>query len=190
MMSWPFWSIPAIRSPGSPQAALAEVYDSRGTIDDWGKFGVRVPNSPGNRIHLTGRQVTSGTHDDFQEVVLGERRDFKHNMESRDVSNSGEVVDLIAGNPCAIGYIGMAFESPSVKRLKNSWESGTELVEPTIENVMNRRYPISRPLLMYSNGMPQGEVKRYLAWILSDAGQCRVPKSGFARARPVTCPEK
>lgn len=169
-------------------AALAEVYDSKGTIDDWGKFGVRVPNCPGNRIHLVGRQINSGTHDYFQEVVLGERRDFKHNMESRDVSSSEEVVDQIGRNPCAIGYIGMAFESNRVKKLKISRESGTELVEPTIENVMNRRYPISRPLFMYTNGMPQGEVKNYLGWILSDTGQCQVQKSGFAPARPVTCP--
>ena len=30
-------------------------------------------------------------------------------------------------------------------------------------------YPIARPLFMYTNGEPAGEIKKYLDWVLSDA---------------------
>ncbi|MBF0272011.1 MAG: PstS family phosphate ABC transporter substrate-binding protein [Magnetococcales bacterium] len=178
--------------PGNPVTwvsltSLSEIYGDKGFIDDWGKLGVSVPGCAGNKIQLIGRQVNSGTHDYFQEAVLGGKRDFKHNKESRDVADSAEVLDLVAKNPCAIGFVGMAYESSAVKRLKIARESGAEVVEANMENALNRRYPLSRPLYMYTNGQPQGEVKSYLDWILSDAGQCLVQQSGYAMIRPATC---
>jgi phosphate transport system substrate-binding protein len=41
---------------------------------------------------------------------------------------------------------------------------------------------------MYSRGQPEGEVKAYLDWILSDAGQRVIADRGYAPVRPL--PEK
>jgi len=49
---------------------------------------------------------------------------------------------------------------------------------PSIETVNDGSYPISRPLYMYTAGEPQGEIKRYIEWILSE-GQAIVPELGF-----------
>jgi phosphate transport system substrate-binding protein len=40
---------------------------------------------------------------------------------------------------------------------------------------------------MYTNGEPQGDVKAYMDWIMSDEGQCIILKKGYAPVRQVTC---
>ena len=60
-------------------------------------------------------------------------------------------------------------------------------VEPSMETAIDRSYPISRPLFMYTDGEPQGHVKEYLDWILSDEGQCILQRTGYAPLRPVSC---
>ena len=40
---------------------------------------------------------------------------------------------------------------------------------------------------MYTNGEPQGEIKNYMDWIMSDAGQCILVKKGYAPVRAVKC---
>ena len=44
-------------------------------------------------------------------------------------------------------------------------------------------YPMARPLLMYTRGEPTGMVKKYLDWILSDAGQRIIMEKGYAPVR-------
>ena len=48
-------------------------------------------------------------------------------------------------------------------------------------------YPIARPLFMYTNGEPKGDVKTYLDWIMSDTGQCIIKDKGYAPVRAVNC---
>jgi len=40
---------------------------------------------------------------------------------------------------------------------------------------------------MYTNGEPQGAIKEYMDWILSDTGQCILVKKGYAPVRAVKC---
>jgi len=56
-----------------------------------------------------------------------------------------------------------------------------------MQSAIDGSYPIARPLFMYTRGVPQGAIKRYLDWILSDEGQCIIKKKGYAPIRPVTC---
>ena len=58
---------------------------------------------------------------------------------------------------------------------------------PTEQTAFDGTYPIARPLFMYTNGEPQGEVKKYMDWIKSDAGQCIVAKEGYAPMHKVDC---
>ena len=50
---------------------------------------------------------------------------------------------------------------------------------PSIETTLDNTYPIARPLYMYSLGKAEGGVKKYLDWILSDAGQKVVKDNGY-----------
>jgi ABC-type phosphate transport system substrate-binding protein len=40
---------------------------------------------------------------------------------------------------------------------------------------------------MYTNGEPEGDIKKYLDWIMSDAGQCIIKKKGYAPMKTVEC---
>ena len=53
-----------------------------------------------------------------------------------------------------------------------------------MENAKSRRsYPITRSLLIYSAGEPQGQVKKYLDWILEPDGQKVVLDLGYVPER-------
>jgi phosphate transport system substrate-binding protein len=50
---------------------------------------------------------------------------------------------------------------------------------PAVSTVLDKSYPIARPLFMYTPGEPSESAKKYLDWIVSDAGQKVVEKSGY-----------
>ena len=43
----------------------------------------------------------------------------------------------------------------------------------------DKTYPISRPMFMYTPGEPPPRVKKYIDWVMSDAGQKIVETSGY-----------
>jgi ABC-type phosphate transport system substrate-binding protein len=48
-----------------------------------------------------------------------------------------------------------------------------------VESVLNREYPIARTLHLYTVGEPEGALKEYIEWIMSDAGQAIVQQAGY-----------
>jgi phosphate transport system substrate-binding protein len=66
-------------------------------------------------------------------------------------------------------------------------EDGGDCVSPSVATASDRSYPIARPLFMYTNGEPKGDIKTYLDWILSDVGQCIILKKGYAPTKAVEC---
>ncbi|MCX7669483.1 MAG: phosphate-binding protein, partial [Anaerolineae bacterium] len=96
-----------------------------------------------------------------------------------DMNGSKEVVELVAATPSAIGYSGMGYATEHVKMLKVSAKAGQPAVAPTVEATLNHTYPIARSLLVYTLGHPEGAVKNFEDWILSDAGQKVVEASGY-----------
>lgn len=164
-------------------AQLAAIYAEGGKVTRWSDLGVKLPGG-GDEIVRVSRQSSSGTYEFFREHVL-DKKDFK--LGSRDMNGSKEVVELVASTPTAIGYSGMGYHLPGkVKMLKVAPKPGQPAVEPTVANTLNKSYPIARSLLVYTLGEPQGELKNYLDWIMSDAGQKIVEKSGYVPLPPVS----
>jgi phosphate transport system substrate-binding protein len=128
-------------------------------------------------IIRVGRQNSSGTYAYFREAVLGKKRDFK--LGSIDRSGSKDVVALISRTPLAIGYSGMGYATPGVKMLKVARHKGGPAIAPTVENVCNHSYPLSRPLQIYTVGKLPEPVAQYLEWILSPDGQKIVVQLGY-----------
>ena len=100
---------------------------------------------------------------------------------------SKDVVDLVEKTPCAIGYSGLAYATDHVKLACISKKDGESCVSPSVASASDGSYPIARPLFMYTDGEPEGDIKAYLDWILSDEGQCIILKKGYAPVRDVTC---
>jgi phosphate transport system substrate-binding protein len=68
--------------------------------------------------------------------------------------------------------------------LKVANAPGEAFVSPTVAAVHDKTYPLARSLHVYTLGEPEGAVKTYLAWILSDAGQKVVEDSGYVPVPP------
>ena len=156
---------------------LAEIYGEDGTITKWSDLGIAHENCPSDKIIRISRQSNSGTYFYFREALLGKMRDFE--LGSLDLHGSKDVVEVIGRTPCAIGYSGMGYATSHVKMLEVATADDAPYYAPSLENVLAKTYPIARPLYMYSLGEPTGEVKAYLDWILSAAGQKIVEKLGF-----------
>jgi phosphate transport system substrate-binding protein len=155
---------------------LSEIFAEGGKITKWSDLGVKIPNASSDEIVRVSRQSSSGTYEFFREHVLN-KKDFK--LGSRDMNGSKEVVELVSSTLTAIGYSGMGYASPGVKMLKVAQKAGQPFYAPTVQNTLEKTYPISRSLLVYTLGEPQGPVKQYIDWMLSDAGQKVVEATGY-----------
>ena len=176
--------------PANPATAfsleqLAAIYGEHGDVERWDQLGLEIPGCPSGEIVRVSRQNNSGTYVYFKEAVLGERQDYR--LGSRDMHGSKDVVDLVQNTPCAIGYSGLAYATPKVKVPCITTRPGGDCVVPSVVTAVDGSYPIARPLFMYTAGAPQGAVKQYLDWVLSEAGQCIILDKGYAPAVDVAC---
>lgn len=165
---------------------LSAIYGEGGDVDSWSQLELTIPGCESDEIVRVSRQNNSGTYVYFKEAVLGKGNDYK--LGSRDMHGSKDVVDLVSKTPCAIGYSGLAYATHEVKTPCVSKGADQPCVTPSSDTAIDGSYPIARPLLMYTRGQPEGVVKEYLDWILSDEGQCIIQDKGYAPVRPVDCP--
>jgi phosphate transport system substrate-binding protein len=164
---------------------LAKIYARGKEYDNWQDLGLDVPGCKGNEIVVVSRQNNSGTYAYFKKAVLGKKS--KYRQGTLDMHGSKDVVDLVEKTPCAIGYSGLAYATDHIKMVCIGKEDGGPCISPSIKTASDRSYPIARPLFMYTNGEPEGEIKKYLDFIMSDEGQCTILEKGYAPVRAVTC---
>jgi phosphate transport system substrate-binding protein len=163
---------------------LKGIYGEDGTLETWSQLGISVPGCGSDEIVRVSRQNNSGTYAYFREAVLVES-EFK--LGSRDMHGSKDVVDLVENTPCAIGYSGLAYATDHVSMPCVSGGEGTACVAPSVDTAIDGSYTIARPLFMYTAVAPEGGVKEYMDWILSDEGQCIIFDKGYAPVTNVTC---
>jgi phosphate transport system substrate-binding protein len=154
---------------------LAQIFT--GKITNWKEGG-----GEDKKIVILSREVNSGTHVYFKEHVL--RRGDPNGKEEFApsallLSSSQAIADEVAGNPAAIGYYGMGYISNKQKAIMVAKDEKSEYEAPSIENVVNGKYPISRPLFLYTNGSPKGLVKKFIDFCLSKKGQEIVLETDF-----------
>jgi phosphate transport system substrate-binding protein len=138
-------------------------------ITNWKEVG-----GPDQAIVIIGRDSASGTRSFFTEMVL-EKEDAAPIMLEKN--SNGAVTQTVAQTPGAIGYVSIGYLDRTVKGL-DLMVNGNPIT-PTVANVKNGQYPISRPLIMITQGSPQGLAKSYLEFIISPAGQQIVADEGY-----------
>jgi len=148
-----------------------------GSITNWKEIGGK-----NEKIVILSREVNSGTHVYFKEHVLRKgdasgKEEFSPS--ALMLSSSQAIADEVAGNSAAIGYYGMGYISSRQKTIAVAKNDKSEYINPSIENVLSGKYPISRPLFLYTNGEPQGLVKKFVDYALSKEGQGIVVKTDF-----------
>jgi|FLYL01.1.fsa_nt_gi phosphate transport system substrate-binding protein len=149
-------------------AQLKAIYT--GAIQRWNQVGGK-----NERIILYSRENNSGTYVYFKEHVL-ENADFFPTAQT--LPGTAAVINAVARDPRGIGYGGIAY-GEGVKHLRVKKDANSPAVEPTLENVLSAKYPISRHLYWYFAGTPTGEVRRFIEWVLSREGQQVVERVGY-----------
>ncbi|MBS7650645.1 MAG: PstS family phosphate ABC transporter substrate-binding protein [Candidatus Bathyarchaeia archaeon] len=143
---------------------LKAIYN--GSYTNWRQLG-----GPDKPINTYGRQSNSGTYVYWQEHIL-QNQNYRTDMQS--LNGNADIVEAVSKDPASIGYVGVAYAAArpkDVKTLSVQEKAESPAYPPTPENIVNKKYPISRYMYIYTDGIPKGAVREYLKFIISDEGQ-------------------
>ena len=147
-----------------------------GVITNWKDVG-----GPQKSIVVYSRESSSGTYAFFREHVLANK---EYTSAALLAPATGAIVQSVSQTEGAIGYVGMAYLTPSVTALEVAAEAGKPYVPASTANALDGSYPISRELFYYTNGQPKGEAKAFIDFILSPEGQKLVEDVGYVPVKP------
>jgi phosphate transport system substrate-binding protein len=146
-----------------------------GKATNWKEFGGK--DMP---IVTLSREVSSGTHMYFkEEVVQLGKKDNKDEFSDKTLllTSSQAIVEEVVNNEAAIGYLGMGYVSDRTKALLIA--KGNQYYAPDTNNVMQKKYPLSRGLYFYTDGEPNGVAKLFIDFTLGPEGQQQFREAGF-----------
>lgn len=163
----------------SPQATWVETISvaelkrlwepsAQGRVQKWSQIRSTWPDSP---IKLFGAGSDSGTFDYFTEAVVGKAKASRGDYTASEDDNT--LVQGIAMDKYALGYIPYAYFEPNKKRLKAvAIDGGQGPVLPSRETVELGTYqPLSRPIFIYVNtkAVERSEIQRFVEFYLTQA---------------------
>lgn len=149
----------------------------RGDITNWKAVG-----GPDRSISLYGRQSNSGTFIYFRNEVVAD--DYSSNM--MQMNGTAQIIESIKSDKSAIGYVGVGYLiGKSGKPTTDVWalqiynDVFTACSPYELERVRYGDYILTRPLIQYVDGEPEGELKKFLQFELSDSGQQIIGTNGY-----------
>ncbi len=150
-----------------------------GQITDWAQVS---GGKKSGKMVVLARESNSGTHVFFKEHVLG---NANFGATVLLMPSSKAIAQEISQNKDAVGFSGVAYfkAQKGVKILDVAKDAKSPVVEPTDDNVRSGKYPISRPLFLYTPGALKGVGADYLAFIKSAEGQDLVEKVGYVKMK-------
>ncbi len=150
------------------RTALHDVFT--GAITDWRQLG----GAPGP-IAILARDDKSGTYDTFKHLVLGKQPLV---ASARRFADSNALADAVAGDPQAIGFIGLAYIRSA--RALAVGDRGAPPMLPTSFTITTEGYLLARRLFAYTTPRPRTPLATELVgFALSPAGQGVVARTGF-----------
>lgn len=130
-------------------------------------------------ISVISREEGSGTRGAFVELFGIEQKDADDNkvdytIETAEITNSTSVMmQTVAGNEAAIGYISLGSLDDTVKALK------IDGVEASVENVKSGDYKVSRPFNIVVKEDLSDAANDFVNFIMSAEGQAIVEEEGY-----------
>ncbi len=146
---------------------LRDIYT--GKVTNWKEVG-----GADQPIAVVGRDTSSGTYETWEEKIM---KGEKVSPKAMVVASNGAMVQTVAQNKLAIGYIGIGYLNESVKGLS------VEGITGNADTARSGQYPVSRYLYMFTRGWPKGDALNFINFVLSDAGQEIVAKTGYVPIR-------
>lgn len=135
----------------------------------------------GAEITVVSREDGSGTRGAFIELFGVEEEENGEKLdkttEEANIANSTEIVmTTVSGDANAIGYCSLGSLNDSVKGVQ------IDGAEPTVDNINNGSYAISRPFNIATSGTPSAIAQDFINYILSDDGQKVIEENGYIKA--------
>lgn len=149
-------------------AQLKSIYT--GKLTNWKELG-----GDDATIVVYSRENNSGTYVYFLEHVL-QNADFA--AEVQNLPGTAAVVNAVSKDRRSIGYGGIGY-GKGARTVPVRQDDKAAAVEPTLANVQNGSYPISRELFFYIVGEPRENVKAFIDWTLSEGGQKICQEVGY-----------
>ena len=136
-----------------------------GEITNWSELGLADAE-----IAVISREDGSGTRGAFEEIV-GFEDELRADAIIKD--GNGNVQATVAGNELAIGYVSFTYLDDTVKGVI------IEGALPTVENVLNNSYKISRPFnIVYHEANLTEAAKVFLKWVNTDEAKEIIAEKG------------
>jgi phosphate transport system substrate-binding protein len=160
------------------QAELAAIFSTAAMWSD-----VR-PTWPAKEILRFSPGTDSGTFSYFVEHIFKKKKEPLLAAKNLQLSEDDNVlVQGIEGSPYAIGYFGYAYFQENKAKLK---VLNIDSIEPTAETVDAGKYPLARPLFLYSDAgimKAKPQVAGFIAYYLSYVNE-EIKKVGYFPANP------
>ncbi len=154
---------------------IQDIYESK--ITNWKDVGGKS-----QRIAFFNKEPGRGTWEVFVHWIYGTPKAAPQ-VSFPEVGGNEETRNKVAGTRGALSQLSSSWaDGKRVFALGIKLDDGT-VVEPTNENIATKKYPLSRPLFLLTNGEPQGVVKPLIDFVLSDRGQDLVKKHGYLRLK-------
>lgn len=144
-----------------------------GTITNWSQIG-----GPNRRIAFFNKEPGRGTWEVFVHWVYGSPKQAPL-VNFPEVGGNEETRNKVASTKGALSQLSSSWADGKKVYALALINDAKESVPPTNENIATKKYPMSRPLFLLTNGEPQGESRTFVDFVLSDRGQVLVRKHGY-----------
>ncbi len=156
------------------QQQIREIYEGR--ITNWKEVG----GAKSQRIAFFNKEPGRGTWEVFVHWVYGSPKAAPQ-VSFPEVGGNEETRNKVASTRGAFSQLSSSWaDGKKVFALGIRLEDGT-VIAPTNQNIATKKYPLSRPLFLLTNGEPTGEARTFIDFVLSDRGQELVKKHGYLR---------
>ncbi|MBF0474289.1 MAG: phosphate ABC transporter substrate-binding protein [Deltaproteobacteria bacterium] len=139
-----------------------------GTITNWSQVG-----GPNQKILFFDREDNYSGVGFVSRIMFFNDVNTKYTKAAEALMSSGPLEENVEQNQWAIGITGVS--SARKRSLKILALDG---IDPTVGNISSGTYTAFRPLYIATKGKPEGEVKKFLDWLISEKGQAVVEKCG------------
>jgi len=168
IFEWAIDGVGLVVNPKNPvrglsKSTLQEIFAGR--VVNWKSLG-----GVDKGINLYTRDEASGTREVFWQMALDQKEiASKANV----VVSNGAMKSAVAGDPYGIGYVSVGHIDQTVAPV------ALDGISPTLENVRDRKYTISRGLFSNTRKEPKGLTKKFIDFLFTPEGQKIAADNGF-----------
>ena len=144
--------------------------NAQGRINNWNQLNPTWPKRP---IKLCGPGSDSGTFDYFNKVINGDEDNSRRDYTASEDDNV--VVNCVAKDPQALGYVGYGWFRSNAERLKALAVVNPKgkAIQPSPQSVLQGKYqPLSRVLFVYVNDQAlnnRPEVRNFTSFLIKNS---------------------